>query len=271
MRVAGLVAYDGTDYRGFQRQAHVPTIQGELERAAQACTRQSLRVAGAGRTDAGVHASGQVIATDVQWRHSLPALQRAWNAHLPAGIVLRQLYPAPADFNPRFHALSRTYRYHALHPTARPSRTRRPLHARTRWYSPRYLDAEAMNQAAEALLLGTRDFAGFGSAPDGGCTVRTLMRARWEDEGALQDDGLAADDGVRRLTLTVTANAFLFRMVRRMVAVLAKVGRHEWGRNEIQRILAAADARACPAPAPAQGLVLCHVAYAAPLSELERS
>lgn len=266
MRVAGLVAYDGTHYRGFQRQAQAPTIQGILEQAVQACTGQAVRVEAAGRTDAGVHASGQVIAADVEWRHGPEALRRAWNAHLPAAVVLRQLCPVSADFRPRYHALARTYRYHVLaHPSG--SRAGRwPLMAHTSWYIPRHLDADAMNRVARRIL-GTHDFAGFGRAPDGGTTVRTLMAAHWCDEGPVTDD--LHGTGMDRLVFTITANAFLYRMVRRVVAALVKVGQHEWGKAEIEHILHARNVAACPPPAPAQGLVLCQVTYARPITDME--
>ena len=110
-RVCGLLAYDGAAYHGFQFQHGVPTIQGELERTLAQFAEPCSRVSGAGRTDAGVHATGQVIAVDVAWGHSVASLQAAWNAHLPHDMVLRGLKKAPAGFHPRFSARSRTYRY----------------------------------------------------------------------------------------------------------------------------------------------------------------
>ncbi len=265
MWVAGLVSYDGSSYRGFQWQRSVPTVQDALEQALAACVGHPARVVGAGRTDAGVHATGQVIRAQVHWKHGVPALLRAWNAHLSDSIVVRELYRVPAHFHPRYHALSRTYQYHVLAPTAGHQFLRWPLAAGTSWYIPTYLDVDRMNRIG-ATLLGTRDFGGFGSAPGGGHRVRTLLEAHWRDEGPVRDDWQTT--GLHTLTFTVTANAFLYRMVRRLTATLVRVGRHEWSRRDIQHILAARDAHTCPPPAPPQGLVLCQVTYAQPLAEM---
>jgi tRNA pseudouridine38-40 synthase len=109
--VSALVAYDGSAYRGFQYQANAASIQCELEAALDQVAERVGRIAGAGRTDAGVHASGQVISVHVSWRHDLAALQRAWNVHLPDAITVRRLVEVPEEFHPRYSALSRTYRY----------------------------------------------------------------------------------------------------------------------------------------------------------------
>ena len=109
--IYGLVAYDGADYHGFQFQVGVPTIQGALEEALTAFTSVSGRVIGSGRTDTGVHAAGQVVGVRAHWKHSVADFQRAWNAHLPPSICIHQCGWAPADFHPRFSAVSRTYRY----------------------------------------------------------------------------------------------------------------------------------------------------------------
>ena len=265
MWVAGLVAYDGGEYQGFQWQKAVPTVQGALEQALAGCTGHTTRVVGAGRTDAGVHATGQVIKAQIHWKHGIEALGRAWNAHLADSIVVRELYRVPAHFHPRYDALARTYHYHVLAQAAGHRLLRWPLAAATRWYVPGYLDVDRMNRAGTALL-GTRDFGGFGPAPDGGHRVRTLLEARWRDEGPVGDDSHAG--GLQALTFRVTANAFLYRMVRRLTATLVRIGLHEWNLTDIQRILAADNAGASPPPAPAQGLVLCQVTYAQPLSEM---
>lgn len=263
--VAGLVAYDGGPFQGFQWQETVPTVQGGLEAALAGCTGQAARVVGAGRTDAGVHASGQVVKAQVCWKHGIQALWRAWNAHLSDSIVVRELHRVPTHFHPRYHALSRTYQYHVLAQASGHRCLGWPLAAGTSWYVPGYLDVDRMNRAG-ATLLGTHDFGGFGRAPDGGHRVRTLLAARWQDDGPVTDDWHAA--GLRALTFTVTANAFLYRMVRRLTATLVRVGLHEWGLEDIRRIMATCDTSASPPPAPARGLVLCQVAYAQPLSEM---
>lgn len=265
MRVVGVVGYDGTRYQGFQRQPVAPTVQGALERSLAACTGRTPAVVGAGRTDSGVHATGQVVAADVTWRHGVSALRRAWNANLPPDIAVFQLYEAPSDFHPRHDALARTYVYQVLqHAAGRPG-DRWPLAGGRSWYIPQYLDVAAMNEAAE-VLLGTRDFAGFGPAPNGGHTIRTLLQARWRLDGEPPEALLG--ETVGRTVFTVTANAFLYRMVRRLVATLVKVGTGEWGLSHVRAVLAARDARVGPPPAPAQGLILGRVVYARPLAEL---
>lgn len=265
MRVVGVVNYDGTCYQGFQRQAGVPTVQGALEQALAACSVDRPTVYGAGRTDSGVHAIGQVIAADVPWRHEVSALRRAWNAYLPQDICMTQLYPAPGGFNPRFDALARTYIYQVLQYASGEPRDRWPLGQRHCWCISQYLDIQSMNVAA-STLLGTRDFASFGSAPNGGHTVRTLLQACWQDNGKAPEafTGLL----VKKLTFTVTANAFLYRMVRRLVSTLVKVGKGEWGLATVQALLAARDVSASPPPAPPQGLILGKVTYEKPLAEL---
>ncbi len=264
MRVVGVVGYDGTRYQGFQRQSAAPTIQGALEQGLAACTGNTPAVVGAGRTDSGVHATGQVVAADVTWRHEVSALRRAWNANLPPDIAVSRLYNAPSDFHPRYDALSRTYIYQVLQHTGGRPGDRWPLAGGRSWYIPQYLDVAAMNEAAMALL-GTRDFAGFGPAPDGGHTVRTLLQARWRGDGETPEALLDATVG--RMVFTITANAFLYRMVRRLVATLVQVGKGEWGLSDVQAVLAARDASVSPPPAPAQGLILGKVTYERPLAE----
>jgi tRNA pseudouridine38-40 synthase len=120
-----VIEYDGTDYLGFQLQAEGRTIQGEVERALAKVTRRETRVVGAGRTDAGVHAVGQVIGFVPQWKHSLPELQRAMNALLPDDIAVHQMAWVADDFHPRFSAVSREYRYTILNQPFRSPLARR--------------------------------------------------------------------------------------------------------------------------------------------------
>ncbi len=265
MHVVGVVGYDGTGYQGFQRQSAAPTVQGALEWALSACTGQTPTVLGSGRTDRGVHATGQVISAEVAWRHGVSALRRAWNANLPSDIALSQLHIAPVGFHPRHDALSRTYIYQVLHHAAGQPRDRWPLAGGRSWYIPRHLDIAAMNEAA-TTLLGTRDFGGFGPAPDGGHTVRTLLYARWRTDGTAPEALLG--ETVDRMVFTITANAFLYRMVRRLVAMLIKIGMGDWGLSHVRAVLAARTASDSPPPAPPQGLVLGKVTYERPLSEL---
>lgn len=204
------VAYDGTAYQGFQRQvSHVPTVQAALETALKRLAGGAVTVTGAGRTDAGVHASGQVIAFELAWRHEPDALARALNAALPDDIAVQQVEPAEPDFHPRFSARSRLYRYRVY---AAP--VRHPLLNRA-WHVRAELDGEAMARAA-GMLIGRRDFASFGQPPQGTNTIRTVIQSEWAREplysGALW-------------TYTIEADAFLQHMVRRIVGMLIDIGR----------------------------------------------
>jgi tRNA pseudouridine38-40 synthase len=129
LRLWAKVEYDGTDFFGFQIQAYERTVQGEIERALEAVTGKKTRIIGAGRTDRGVHAQGQIISFEVTWRHSLSVLERAMNATLASDVVLVEMGLAPEGFHPRFSASSRTYRYKLLF---RPWRS--PLARRYVWH-----------------------------------------------------------------------------------------------------------------------------------------
>ncbi len=242
MRVRAVVAYDGTDYGGFQRQRNAPTIQAELESALREITGHPTRILAAGRTDAGVHAIGQVIAFDVAWRHGPEALQRALNARLPRSIAVREVAVASPTFHPRYDARRRAYRY-----TIYRDAVRHPLRERYALHVAKPLDLEAMREAA-ALLLGEHDFHAFGSPPQGEKSVRTLFRADW----------LEAESW---LHFEIEANAFLYRMVRMIVGTLLRVGEGRLSAEAVAEILRARDrGRAGPA-APAKGLTLTAVFY----------
>lgn len=257
LRVAGLLAYDGTDYHGFQVQPGVPTIQGVLEEALAHFTTVHGRVVGAGRTDAGVHARGQVIAVEVDWRHSPERLQAAWNAHLPAAMAVRKLVVAPAGFHPRFSALWRTYRYTVME-TAEAGNRRVPLSERYAWTVHRRVDLSSLNAVA-AQLVGEHDFATFGRPTQGESTVRVVTHARWDVEQSSLPALVPAQE--RRLVLTITANGFLQNMVRCLVGASLAVGMGEWSLTEFATALAARDRRHTAPPAPPQGLVLEQVGY----------
>lgn len=247
MKIRAKVAYDGTDFVGFQRQAaqRGRTVQGELEAALEKVCQSRVAVVGAGRTDAGVHATGQVIAFEVDWKHPLDALGRALNATLPEDVAVRDLEPCEVGFHPRFSAKSRTYVY-----TAYVSEVRQPLLRRFAWQLEQRPDVTVMNEAAQRLI-GSHDFAAFGSPPSGRSeetTVREVLRADWQ---AMND----------RLCFTIEANAFLFRMVRRIVMALVRVGRGEYGPDEIENMLESGDAQRIKGLAPACGLCLVDVKY----------
>ncbi len=232
-----VVEYDGTDYLGFQVQAQGATIQGEIESALAAVTREWGRIIGAGRTDAGVHAQGQVIAFSTAWRHPVGELQRALNAVLPKGIVVRDLAPVAGNFHPRFSAKSRRYRYTILN---QPLRS--PLARRCAYHFVRPLSVAAMNEAA-GVLVGSHDFASFGRAPQGDNTVREVYETRWTSEEPF-------------VCFDIVANAFLSRMVRSLVGTLLLVGTRELSLDGFEEILRAVDRDRAGQVAPAHGLCL---------------
>jgi len=260
--VAARIAYDGTAFHGFQIQRTEPTVQSALEEALRSCSGKAVRVLGSGRTDAGVHASGQVVAVEVPWKHPLETLQGAWNAYLPRSIVVYDLVEAPSDFHPRFSAESRTYRY-TLYDRGF-SRDKRvgpkvsPLTDRFSLYVTAALDLQAMQSAAERLI-GQHDFATFGQPPQGENTVRTIHRAQWQI--VTTDLPPLSNYPGRHLTFTVSADAFLRQMVRNLVGTLLVVGKQRWTPTYIDELLAACDRGRCAPPAPPQGLVLEHVTY----------
>jgi tRNA pseudouridine38-40 synthase len=245
------VAYDGTRFAGFQRQAgDTPTIQGELEKAIGRVTQQGVTVLGAGRTDSGVHATGQVIAFTVTWKHTTGELWRAINANLPPEIALPALTVADADFHPRYHATSRIYEYTLL-----VAPVRQPLLNKTAWHVPTTdpLDVAAMQQAANHLI-GVHDFATFGQPVRDECTVREVLRAEFAADAR-------TTPGVQIARFTIEANAFLYRMVRRIVGALVRVGSGHLTIDSFLAAFRAADGTWPNQTAPAHGLCLVNVTY----------
>ncbi len=242
MRVSAVVAYDGTDFHGFQRQANARSVQGVLEFAIGRICGQTTAVIGAGRTDAGVHATGQVIAFDATWRHSVAELQRALNSELPDDVAVSEIAECDERFHPRYSAVSRVYEYRvAICPT------RQPVLRLYHWQIGRPLNVEAMNEASQSLV-GEHDFAAFGSAPKGDVTVRRVLRAGWTGDERL-------------LLFTIEANAFLFRMVRRIVFTLVRLGSGQLAADDVAGLLAARDPQQVKGAAPACGLCLVKVNY----------
>ncbi len=205
---------------------------------------------GAGRTDAGVHAAGQVIRFQATWRHTPGDLERALNAVLPPDVAVRAVELAPPGFHPRFSAHSRCYTYSVW---AAPVRS--PLRARYAHFVGQPLNLAAMNEAA-AHLLGWHDFGAFGADPEEragrGNTRREVMQAQWR--------AMSATDGVC-YSFDIEANAFLRAMVRTVAATLLDVGRDRRTPDDVLRLLLAADRRLAPPPAPACGLCLVQVRY----------
>jgi tRNA pseudouridine38-40 synthase len=252
-QIAARVAYDGTDYFGFQVQSGAPTIQGLLERSLGTFTTLHGRISAAGRTDRGVHARGQVIGLSLDWRHSLEALQRAWNAHLPPEIAIDGILEAPEGFHPRFSANSRIYRYTVMQRVGTDWDARSPLARRYAAVQSRMLDLAAMQQAA-SLLLGEHDFATFGTPTVGESTTRTVLQAIWQQaEPPLPP--IAGQNEDLALVFTIEANAFLKHMVRKLVGSMIKVGRGAWSVEQFASALAVADGSQSAPPAPPNGLV----------------
>ena len=239
-----IVAYDGTGFQGFQRLAEGQrTVQGVLEDALRRVGWTGTSLLAAGRTDAGVHARGQVISFGLTWRHDAETLTRALNANLPADVSVRHTAEAPEGFHPRFSARRRTYRY-AILADAWPD----PLAERVAWRLWPEPDLELMS--AEALaMLGRHDFGAFGQAPiPGGHTVREVFEARWER----QERGQA---------FQVQADAFLHHMVRRLVSAMVAVGLGRWPVGTMAALVADPSRRWEEKPAPAHGLCLETVEY----------
>jgi tRNA pseudouridine38-40 synthase len=244
MRTLKLVLeYDGSNYCGWQAQSDAPTIQGVLEQALAKILGERVRVSGAGRTDAQVHALGQVASFRTASHLPAEALQRALNSLLPRDVAIREAHDAPADFHARFSALGKVYAYRILN---RPVRS--PLRLRYVWYVPQPVDLPTM-AAAATCLQGTHDFASFQAAGSG---VKTTART-------LTELTVTRDD--EEVVVRVTANGFLRHMVRNIVGTLVEVGRGARPPTDVKRILEACDRRLAGVTAPPQGLYLVEVLY----------
>ena len=240
-----LLEYDGTPYVGWQRQGSGVSVQSVLEAA---CARLNggapVPAVAAGRTDAGVHAAGQVVRVALPDRYRPEQLRAALNFHLkPHPIVVLQAAPAAAGWSPRFDATGRAYAYRILNRRARPA-----LALHRAWHVERRLDPGAMAEAA-ALLLGTHDFTSFrASACQAKSPVRTLDRL-----------DVARDDDT--LIITAEARSFLHHQVRNMVGTLKLVGEGRWRPGQMRTALEARDRRAAGPTAPPDGLTLVAVRY----------
>ncbi len=255
MRIRAIVSYDGTDYAGFQRQADVITVQEALEDSLLEVTQEQTTVLAAGRTDAGVHAVGQVIAFDTAWGHGTLDLHRALNAVLPQDIAVRALDRTEDDFHPRFEARRRWYRYRVLN-----GPIRAPLARRYSLHVPYPLDVEVMGGAAR-LLVGEQDFATFGQPPQGDATVREVFRAKWEVESAPGGPFESATGEDRFLRFDVEANAFLYRMVRSIVGTLLEVGQGRMSMGTFESAFRSRERGQAGKTAAPEGLCLMRVGY----------
>ena len=237
-----ILAYDGSGFVGSQRQGAKRTAQGELEKALRKLGWKGKSVILAGRTDTGVHASGQVASCDFEWKRSAAELQKALNATLPLDMAVSDAREAPMDFHPRFDAVSRRYVYKLF---CQPVRD--PLRERFAWRVWTEVNDEALHRAA-ALLIGTHDFSAFGSATSPkGSTTRTVISSRWIMRGDEKQ-------------FEVRADAFLYRMVRRMVFVQVAAARSKCSLDEIRDALEK-QSKLPAGIAPAHGLTLAEVTY----------
>jgi tRNA pseudouridine38-40 synthase len=240
------VAYDGTGLAGFQLQPGKTTVQLRLEVAIQAATGGFSRVHPSGRTDSGVHARAQVIHFDSATRMAPPQLLRAVNAHLPPEIRLTRVARPRTEFHARFDASGKEYRYFIWNDPVQDPFTRT-----TQWFVPWALDVAAMRRAA-ALLRGEHDFASFtaNARRDVGSTVRHLRRLSVTREGP-------------EITITASADGFLYKMVRSLVGFLERVGAGKLTPNDARLLLDARERNRQVPTAPAQGLFLWKVWYGA--------
>lgn len=239
------IEYDGTPFVGWQRQENGPSVQAALEDAVLAFSGQRAAVTGAGRTDAGVHALGQVAHLDLSHDKPVDTVRSAVNFHLkPNPIVVTEAEIVPAHFHARFSATARRYRYVILNRRAPPALDRDRV-----WHVPVALDAEAMAEAA-ALLRGHHDFNSFRSTA---CQAKSAVRTL---------DQLDVERVGEKIQIDVGARSFLHNQVRILVGTLQFVGRGQWSQSDVAAALAARDRTRAGPTAPPQGLCLTEVRYA---------
>jgi tRNA pseudouridine38-40 synthase len=237
-----ILAYDGTLFSGYQRQGKKRTVQLVLEEALRQLDWQEKSILCAGRTDTGVHATGQVVSFGLEWKHSLDDLRNALNARLPDDVSILKADNAPQEFHPRFDALSRSYEYQVYFSPAR-----NPLKDRTAWRIWPEIEIERL-QETSPWFLGIHDFSSFGGPmKPGASTIREIHESNWRQE----NEGLV---------YRVTANAYLYHMIRRIVwqQVLCATGR-----LSLIELMGGIE-KAAPLPpgmAPPNGLNLVKVSY----------
>jgi tRNA pseudouridine38-40 synthase len=251
-----ILAYDGSLFKGFQRQAKARSVQGEFEAALKKLGWQGNSILAAGRTDTGVHATGQVIAFDLDWKHDPHELQSALNTNLPPDVVVKAVKPVCHSFHPRYDASWRRYLYRIY---CQPVRD--PLLEPYAWRVWPQVELATLRDAA-LPLAGKHDFSAFGTPPrSGGHTVRVILQADWKAEQPC-------------LIFEVTAQAFLYHMVRRMVFMQVAIAQGNLGMEELIRALSTGkdftdqvgeatvpSDRLVHGLAPAQGLILAEVHY----------
>ena len=238
------IEYDGGPYNGFQAQEGQPTVQGAIETAIHAFCGQTVRIAAAGRTDSGVHATGQVAHVDLDKDWPARTVLQAINAHLvPEPIAILDAEIATGDWHARFSATERRYLYRILNREARPA-----LDQGRVWHVKKPIDAAAMHAAAQGLV-GHHDFTTF---RDMQCQAKSPLKTL--DVAEVRRDG-------DQVLLVFTARSFLHRQVRSMTGTLLEVGVGRWTAEDVAAALEAKDRTACGPVAPADGLYLTGVGY----------
>jgi tRNA pseudouridine38-40 synthase len=243
MRIRIVIEYDGTAYSGWQLQAADDTVQARIEAVLLKLFGEPIRIQASGRTDAGVHALGQVAAFDTPRYFDPLELRRALNAMLPSDIVAREAAEVLPTFDARRHAVVRVYEYRILNRELRSA-----FEHRYAWHIPQPLNFPAM-QAAARVFVGRHDFAAFRTlGTETKSTVREIYLSQWERRGDL-------------LLYRVEGSSFLRHMVRSMVAAMVEVGRNRLGVEELRALLNSGNRAATPAAAPPCGLFLVEVRY----------
>ena len=259
-----ILAYDGSHFKGFQRQAKARSVQGVVEDSLRKLGWQGSSILAAGRTDTGVHAQGQVIAFDLDWQHPTQDLQTALNAYLPFDVAAREVKRVCSSFHPRYDASWRKYLYRIY---CQPVRD--PLLEPYAWRVWPEVEQAVLHDAS-LPLAGTFDFGAFGSAPQaGGHTIRKVLHADWKVQPPY-------------LVFVITGQAFLYHMVRRMVFMQVAIAQGKLPLDDLQQVLQtkhdipvgsatemSSSGRLVHGLAPAQGLVLAEVHYPAEAMRLD--
>lgn len=239
--------YDGRPYKGFQAQGDLPTVQGAVERAVLAFSGETVRLQAAGRTDTGVHATGQVVHVDLDKAWPAETVRNALNAHLiDEAVVVLDAEAAVGDWHARFTATERRYLYRILNRWSPPGLDRGRV-----WHVKKPLDAEAMHHAAQ-VLVGHHDFTTFRD-------LQCQAKSPWKTLDVARVSRVGEE-----VHLVFESRSFLHRQVRSMTGTLAEVGIGRWTADDVRTALEARDRKACGPVAPAEGLYLTGVSYAAP-------
>ena len=252
-----LIEYDGTQYHGFQWQTNLPTIQNELEQAIKKFCGGSSRVAAASRTDAGVHAKGQVVSFWGESTLDTTTMVRALNYYLPRDIAVKAAHKADGNFNVRSDALSREYRYYILN-----NDTRSPFSQSFALFMPKTLDIEVMNEACQ-FIRGEHDFMSFASSLD---NIKSTWRNVYEASVSYEPEVKQSHKKGRLVAFRVVANSFLLHQVRNTVGLLIRLGLNKVDLGDFRDIMEARSLGLAGPTAPARGLCLMKVNYPKPFA-----